>query len=285
MTLWMDAAFLGTLAAPAGYVMTDPDAAAYVTDVETADGQPLESTVRQAIDTLYLGIKADGDFALLQSILCLCVPRTLNGNLVAMKGANIAGWTNFSSGDIQRGRGMIGNAVDKYGLTGTNMNSYGSTTSGLVMMHLFDITLLGVGQTWLGTGTVTAGSRTTFSKGSGNSSGGRIWQDPFVGATIGPIPLLSDGEAILSATGTSNTVIRFAVHTATPASANSTHPASTTVTSGNHSLFINNTTIPAATSDRIAMVFLGTTSDTAVAGRLAARSLAFTNSLRAFFGN
>jgi len=38
----------------------DPDAAAYITAVETADGQALEEKVKIAIDNFVLGCKADG---------------------------------------------------------------------------------------------------------------------------------------------------------------------------------------------------------------------------------
>jgi hypothetical protein len=43
-----------------GWQPMDPDAAAYITAVETADGQALEEKTKIAIDNFVLGCKADG---------------------------------------------------------------------------------------------------------------------------------------------------------------------------------------------------------------------------------
>ena len=64
----------------------DPDAAAYITAVETADGQALEEPVKIAIDNFVLGCKADGIWDAIKASCILAGARTLNGALVPLAG-------------------------------------------------------------------------------------------------------------------------------------------------------------------------------------------------------
>jgi hypothetical protein len=64
----------------------DPDAAAYITAVETADGQALEERTKIAIDNFVLGCKADGIWTAIKASCILSGARTLAGALVPLVG-------------------------------------------------------------------------------------------------------------------------------------------------------------------------------------------------------
>lgn len=270
----MDAALLGTLTA------SDPDVLAYIAAVEAADGQALEIEIREAINTLITGIKSDGDFSLLVSIFCLCVPRTLNGCLVAMKGPNMERWTNFVEDDIQRGRGMIGNGTNKTGLTNTNMNTVGSPTSGLMMTHIFDYS--GVpSRSLIGSGPITSGIRLRFGRNSGNLIVSALWDE---NATITVLTTAGAGGESISAAIRDDRRLAHITFLPTQNNNSFNDRAPSPMVSGNTGLYARNGTTDVS-RDRIAMVYLGNHTDQAATNRLMARSRAFTNSLRAFFGN
>jgi len=93
----------------------DPDAAAYITAVEAADGLPLEEKVKIAIDNFVLGCKADGIWSAIKASCILAGARTLAGALVPLVGTaptNVGGL--FVSGDYNRKTGMVGNGSTKY---------------------------------------------------------------------------------------------------------------------------------------------------------------------------
>jgi len=91
----------------------DPDAAAYITAVETADGQALEEKVKIAIDNFVLGCKADGIWSAIKASCILAGARTLNGALVPLVGAAPTNY-NFVAGDYNRETGLLGDASTKY---------------------------------------------------------------------------------------------------------------------------------------------------------------------------
>ena len=91
----------------------DPDAAAYITAVETADGQALEEKVKIAIDNFVLGCKADGIWNAIKASCILAGARTLNGALVPLAGTAPTNY-NFVSGDYNRKTGLVGNGSTKY---------------------------------------------------------------------------------------------------------------------------------------------------------------------------
>ena len=91
----------------------DPDAAAYITAVETADGQALEEKVKIAIDNFVLGCKADGIWSAIKASCILAGARTLNGALVPLAGTAPSNF-NFVAGDYNRKTGLIGDASSKY---------------------------------------------------------------------------------------------------------------------------------------------------------------------------
>jgi len=91
----------------------DSDAQAYITAVETADTQALETGVTDAINAFVVGCKADGIWAAIKASCILSGARTLAGALVPLVGGAP---TNFSfvSGDYNRKTGLVGNGTTKY---------------------------------------------------------------------------------------------------------------------------------------------------------------------------
>ena len=108
-----DLAFMGVATSATGpYTVTDANAIAYIAAVEAADGQELESGVRQAIDQFVIGCKADGIWSAIKASCLLAGARTLTGALVPLVGTaptNI----NFVSGDYNRKTGLVGNGSNK----------------------------------------------------------------------------------------------------------------------------------------------------------------------------
>jgi len=100
----------------------DPDAAAYITAVETADGQALEEKVKIAIDNFVLGCKADGIWSAIKASCILAGARTLDGALVPLVGTAPTNY-NFVSGDYNRETGLKGNGSNKYLDSNRNNNA------------------------------------------------------------------------------------------------------------------------------------------------------------------
>jgi hypothetical protein len=85
--------------------LTDADAIAYVSAVETADGQPLEFGVAKAINDFVVGCKLDGIWSAIKASCILAGARTLAGALVPLVGT--APTNNFFlSGDYDRKTGL-----------------------------------------------------------------------------------------------------------------------------------------------------------------------------------
>jgi hypothetical protein len=91
----------------------DPDAQTYINNVEAADGQALETSVKTAIDNFITGCKADNIWNAIKSSCILAGARTLNGALVPLKGTAPTN-NNFVAGDYSRSTGLIGNGTTKY---------------------------------------------------------------------------------------------------------------------------------------------------------------------------
>jgi len=91
----------------------DTDAQAYITAVETADGQSLETGVRDAINAFVVGCKADGIWTAIKASCILAGARTLSGALVPLVGTAPTN-NNFVSGDYNRETGLAGDGSTKY---------------------------------------------------------------------------------------------------------------------------------------------------------------------------
>lgn len=102
--------------------LIDPDAQAYLTAVEAADGQALETAVRAAINDFVVGCKADGIWNAIKASCVLAGARTLSGCLVPLVGAAPTNF-NFVSGDYNRKTGLMGNGSTKYLSTNRNNNA------------------------------------------------------------------------------------------------------------------------------------------------------------------
>ena len=91
----------------------DPDAQTYITAVETADGEPLEAGVKDAINDFVVGCKADGIWDALKASCIMAGARTLNGCLVPLVGSAPTNF-NFVSADYDRVTGLKGDGSTKY---------------------------------------------------------------------------------------------------------------------------------------------------------------------------
>ena len=86
----------------------DPDAAAYIANVEAADGLSLEEATKTAINDFVVGCKADGIWAAIGCSCILAGARTLSGALVPLKGPAPFN-AGFVSGNYNRTNGLAGN--------------------------------------------------------------------------------------------------------------------------------------------------------------------------------
>jgi hypothetical protein len=117
--------------------LLDPDAAAYIAAVQTADGQALEAGIIAAYDAFVRGCKADtfsivsGDvvagstFRNWDRIKASCIlagARTLSGALVPLVGAAPTN-NNFVSGDYVRATGLKGDGSTKFLNSNRNNNA------------------------------------------------------------------------------------------------------------------------------------------------------------------
>lgn len=100
----------------------DSEAASYLTSVESADGQSLESSVARAINQFVLDCKIRGIWSSIKSSCLLCGPRTLNGALVPLKGTAPTN-VNFLSSDYNRETGLKGDGSSKYINTNRNYST------------------------------------------------------------------------------------------------------------------------------------------------------------------
>jgi hypothetical protein len=103
----MDPGFLGSLTS------YDSDAAVYISAVEVADGQALETGVKDAINAFVVGCKADGIWNAIKASCIMAGARTLAGALVPLVGTAPTNF-NFVAGDYNRKTGLIGDGNTKY---------------------------------------------------------------------------------------------------------------------------------------------------------------------------
>ena len=162
----------------------DPDAAAYVTAVETADTEPLEERTKIAIDNFVLGCKADGIWSAIKASCILSGARTLAGALVPLVGTAPTNVGPFVSGDYNRKTGLVGNGSTKYLNSNRAGNAdpqnsahiavYASTVSANTNRTFIGTTAAANGQTIINgvnDGTLFCRSRSTDSISSPNISG------------------------------------------------------------------------------------------------------------------
>jgi len=107
---------------PYQFAAFDPDALTYISAVETADGQALESGVRVAINDFVLGCKQDGIWNAIKASCILAGARTLTGALVPLVGTAPTN-NNFVGADYDRETGLVGNGSTKYLDSNRNNNA------------------------------------------------------------------------------------------------------------------------------------------------------------------
>ena len=92
--------------------VSDSDALAYISAVETADGSALEDAVKFAYEDFILGCKSDGIWSAIKASCILAGARTLSGALVPLVGTAPTNF-NFVSADYNRETGLKGDGSTK----------------------------------------------------------------------------------------------------------------------------------------------------------------------------
>jgi hypothetical protein len=95
-----------------GSAAYDADAQAYITAVETTDGQELETGVRDAINAFVVGCKADGIWTAIKACCILAGARTRLGALTPLVGAAPTPF-NYTDPNYDRKTGLLG-ASNRY---------------------------------------------------------------------------------------------------------------------------------------------------------------------------
>jgi len=145
-----------------GWQPMDPDAAAYITAVETADGQALEEKVKIAIDNFVLGCKADGIWDAIKASCILAGARTLNGALVPLAGTAPTNF-NFVAGDYNRKTGLVGDGSTKY-LDSNRDNNADPQNSQHMCVYPTAVNLTDQDRVYMGVGLNSAGSTHFFTR-------------------------------------------------------------------------------------------------------------------------
>ncbi len=102
---------VGNISGP-GY---DSDAQAYIDAVESADGQALETDVKEAYNNFFVGLKDDGIFSDLTACCITMGARTIAGALTPLVSSMATPTNNnFVSGDYSRTQGLEGDGSTKY---------------------------------------------------------------------------------------------------------------------------------------------------------------------------
>jgi hypothetical protein len=179
----------------------DADAAAYITAVETADGQALEEKTKIAIDNFVLGCKADGIWAAIKASCILSGARTLAGALVPLAGTAPTN-NNFVSGDYNRKTGLVGDGSTKY-LDGNRADNVSPQNSNHV--SVYSTTAPTVSGNLIGGGGVAFSAFTQIFSSSTFAIGPR--NHDFSSSSFGTSGLLGFGGSSRSASA--NFAIRF----------------------------------------------------------------------------
>jgi hypothetical protein len=94
------------------YYGYDIDATNYIRSVESADGQTLETGVKDAINAFVVGCKSDGIWDAIKASCIMAGARTLDGALVPLVGPEPTNY-NFVNGDYSRKLGLVGDDATK----------------------------------------------------------------------------------------------------------------------------------------------------------------------------
>jgi len=137
----------------------DPDASAYIANVEAADGQPLEAGVRAAINEFVIGCKADpspnagvSNFQAIEASCLLMGARTLAGSLIPLKGAAPTN-VGFIESQYSRTTGLEG---DRSAYLNSNRNNNADPQDN--NHNALYISSIGAGIALMGAGVIDAGT-------------------------------------------------------------------------------------------------------------------------------
>ncbi len=114
---------------------SDPDADAYISAVETQDGQPLEIGVKNSITEFVAELKKAGLWGSISDCLILAGAKTLNGALIPLKGPNPTP-SGFNSLNYNR-KFLKGNGTAFLNLN--RINNFYSTTSHHILVFKSDL--------------------------------------------------------------------------------------------------------------------------------------------------
>jgi hypothetical protein len=141
----------------------DADALAYIAAVETADGEPLEAGVKNAINNFVVGCKSDGIWTSIKSSCILAGARTLSGALTPLVGTAPTNF-NFVTGDYNRETGLLGNGTTKY-LDSNRNNNADPQDNNHQAVWISTASSYGQARVYIGAGVVDSGT-THIVKGS-----------------------------------------------------------------------------------------------------------------------
>jgi len=147
------------------YTPFDADTLAYITAVETADGQSLEGAVITAINAFVVGCKADGIWAAMKATCILAGARTLAGSLVPLKGTAPTN-ANFVSADYNRKTGLVGGPTNKYLNSNAPINTSTTVNNAHLSLYISVAATTGIG--YIGRDDGTSNTELTIYRNSSN---------------------------------------------------------------------------------------------------------------------
>lgn len=144
----------------------DPDARSYINAVQSADGLPLESWLKTAINNFVKGCKSDAspnsgvsNWQAIKSANFLAGPRTLSGALVPLKGIGPTNNNFVGLGtDYTRLNGPVGNGTTKY-LNSNRSNNADPQNNNHNAVYMTNI-VTGVTAAYIGAGGALSGANT-----------------------------------------------------------------------------------------------------------------------------
>jgi hypothetical protein len=235
----------------------DPDAFAYFTAVEAADGQALEGSVRDAYNAFVVGCKADGIWTAIKASCILAGARTLSGALVPLVGTAPTN-NNFVSGDYNRETGLVGDGSTKY--LGSNRNNNADpqnsnhhsafiTTGSTNLSHIIGSNAL-----------ATVGGNSIFTSATGGGNQGGCWSRSN-GSTVTSIGTFS--VALVNFIGTSRSS-SSSFNLRESGSTSSSSVTSSTPSADSVLVFARGTPVASYTSARLAFYSIGESIDLAL---------------------
>jgi hypothetical protein len=154
----------------------DPAAKSYIALVEAADGIPLESSIKNAINNFVKGCKSDAspnsgvsNWDAIKSCCLLAGPRSLNGALVPLKGTSPTNVGFIGAGtDYARNTGPVGNGSTKY-LNSNRLNNADPQNNNHNSVYITNV-VTNVFAAYIGAGGSAGVGANTISQNSSNAT-------------------------------------------------------------------------------------------------------------------